>query len=1600
MVDVSGQTQGRMGAASETDDSAARNMVGAVMVVGGGIAGMQASLDLADSGYKVYLVEKDSAIGGHMARLDKTFPTNDCAMCTISPRLVESGRHLNIEILTQTEVTRLAGTPGDLTATVITFPRYVNTDKCTGCGDCAAVCPEAFPSRFDQGLCQQRAAYKRYPQAVPEAYAIEKRGVAPCRDACPTGQRAQGYISLIREGRIEEALRAIKEDNPFPAICGRICDRRCESACSRAKVDEPINIRALKRFVTDTVYAKPRIPPEPVARRYQERVAVIGAGPCGLTAAQDLCRQGYAVTVYEALPVAGGMLRVGVPEFRLPAKIIDREVQDILDLGVELRLRSPVASLDTLFEQGFAAVLIAAGAHEGVRLPIPCNALKGVLINTQFLRDVRLVEEQREPGAGPDGSGTIAGEHPRAQVAGKRVLVLGGGDVAMDVARTALRLGATEAHVVCLEGQGAMRAQKSELAEALEEGVQLHNDRAPLRVVDDGTGRVAGLACERVQRFDLDDQGKLSVQVEPDSEHVLPGEILVFSVGQRAGLAFIPEDAEIKLRPDRTVAVDARTFATARAGVFAAGDSIHGTAFVIEAIADGHGAARAIHRYLRGETAETEPSQAQPVAMLSQEEVDTRVRGGEVSVSPRVPVPTVGGTERAENFSEVELGYTLEQARAEANRCLSCGVCSECLCCSDACGADAINHDMLHRSRKLHVGALILAPGYQTYRAELSEEFGLGRYPNVVTALQFERLLSASGPTKGNVQRPSDGVIPKKIAFLQCVGSRDQNHDYCSSVCCMYAAKQAMMAVQHEPDTEVRVFMMDTRTFSKGYEGYYRRARDEYGIGYTRCRISSLKENPATGGLVLKYLDRSPPPTGDRPAEAGRSVFLSLPAMREEEFEMVVLSVGMEISDSVRELGSRLGVELDEYGFCRTVQFDPLQTSRAGVYAVGPFREPKDIPDSLVDASAAAAAAGGLLARTRGALARQAEYPPEREVSNEDPRVAVFVCHCGSNIGGVLDVPEVAAFAKSLPGVIHSEDCLYACSQDSVAEIIDRVKTSGANRVVLAACTPLTHEPLFQSSMREAGLNPYLFDMANIRNQCSWVHAQDRDGATTKAKELVRMSTARCSELRPLSTSQLPITKVALVVGGGAAGMTAALSLAEQGFPVHLVEKSGALGGNLRHLHFGLDDLGGSRSLFRDGESRYLSPPEFLDDLVARVAAEQSITVHLETELAGTRGFVGNFASSLERSGRHPSSASGERESGADPEPVELDHGVTILATGGTEYRGDEYGYGTSRDILTQQEFETRLAGYAAGAEDSAGQALPDSVVMIQCVGPAERYCARICCTTALKNAITLKRLHPSALITVAYRDIRTYGFKERLYTQARELGVIFVHYDDDHRPEVRVTGGSPGRETLRSTGGTGTVEVRLWEEALGRELRFSPDLLVLSTPVVPARAAEELRNRLKVPLDEDGFFMEAHAKLRPVDFLSAGLFMAGMAHYPRLLDEAIVHARAAAARAAIVLSQDTITTGGQVAEVSQELCVGCLTCVRSCGFGAVRISPELTGVGGIPGAAIIEPALCQGCGLCVAACPAGAIDLMHYTDQQVRSKVAALFTPGPEAQG
>jgi heterodisulfide reductase subunit A-like polyferredoxin len=984
-----------------------------------------------------------------------------------------------------------------------------------------------------------------------------------------------------------------------------------------------------------------------------------------------------------------------------------------------------------------------------------------------------------------------------------------------------------------------------------------------------------------------------------------------------------------------TLSADPETCATDRPGVFAGGDAVSGPSTVIEAIAAGHKAALGIENYLRGLRGEAPKPQSSylPAVKLTQEEVSAKVDKGDIVLRQRVESKAVPVAQRLANpIAEYDLGLTEEQALAEAERCLSCGICSECLECVYACGPKAIDHDERERDREINVGAVIVAAGYDVYDARLSEEFGHGRYPNVITSLQFERVLSASGPSQGHVQRPSDGQEPRRIAFLQCIGSRDQKHDYCSAVCCMYATKEAILAKEHLPGVDCQVFVVDMRAFGKNFDAYFERAKREYGVNYVRCRPSSLKEVPSTRNLLLRYQ-----------TEEGE--------LKEEEFDLVVLSVGMEPAQGARELARTLGIELDSNGFCAVSEFTPLESSVPGIYVCGPFAEPMDIPDSVTQGSGAAANALALLSPARGTLVKPKEYPPEMDVAGQEPRVGVFICHCGSNIAGVVDVEKAVEYARALPGVVYAERNLFTCSQDAQENIKVKIAELGLNRVVVASCTPRTHEPIFQETMREAGLNPYYFEMANIRDQCSWVHSKEPREATVKAMDLLRMAVARARLLQPLHREPMGLQHQALVIGGGPAGLTAALSLAGQGFAVSLVEREKELGGHLRRLPYSLQETG---------------TREFLERLVRDVESHPLIRAFKDAEVLDTSGFVGNFQSTV---------LTGRSTSNGDRRKVEIGHGATIVATGAREYRGQEYLLGQAPQVITQQDLMDRIA------QGPASLAQARDVVMIQCVGPGpgrEWYCSRLCCTVAINNALKVKELNPQATVYVLYKDIRTYGFRERLYTQAREKGIIFVRYTDAAPPQVAES--------------AGRLTVKVADPVLREELELPADLLVLATALVPSEGADSLAPLFKIPQIREGFFLEAHVKLRPVDFAAEGIFLCGSAHYPKFLSEAIAQGYAAAARAATILSKPQLMVGGVVAVVDEARCVGCLTCVRACPYKVPRINAEKRGVGGLLGAAEIAVAQCQGCGVCAAECPAKAIQLLHYRDEQVLAKTEALF--------
>jgi heterodisulfide reductase subunit A-like polyferredoxin len=1451
-------------------------------------------------------------------------------MCIISPKLVEAGRHLNIEIITNSELVSLDGEAGHFKATVRKHPRYVDMSKCTSCNDCTEVCPIFLPNEFNEGLDQRKAIYRPYPQAVPNTFLVTKRGTSPCKNTCPAETSAQGYIALIQAGRYKEALDVVKEYNPFPASVGRVCNHPCEEKCNRGKLDTPVSICALKRFVADWVYEHPdelkkeeekeKVVPKEEPERPKAKVAIIGAGPAGLSCAHHLVRMGYQTTIFEALPVAGGMMRVGIPSYRLPRDVLQREIDEILAQGVELKLNTPIRNINSLFNAGYSAVFLAIGAHEAQKLGIPGEDALGVHHGVPFLQGVSLAERHGIM-EGFEDRFVIAFGIPIAPKVGKRTIVIGGGNTAVDASRTALRLGAKEVVMVYRRSREEMPANSWEIEEAEKEGVKIELLTAPVEVVVK-EGRVTGIQCVKMELGEPDASGRRRPIPIKGSEFVIPADTMIAAVAQAPEISFLEETHGLEVTPKGTFGVDPLTLATNRPGVFAGGDVARGPWILIQAIADGRRGALSIDRYLRGVDLLTPREQIPlPVVDLSKEEIDEMVEAEEVNLTPRMTVSMLPTAERIKDFREVELVLTEEQAKQEAARCLACGICSECHLCVQVCKREAIDHQQADILEELEVGSVILSPGYALYRPELSPELGYGRYPNVVTSMEFERMLSASGPWGGHVTRRSDHQEPKKIAFLQCVGSREKEHDYCSSVCCMYATKEAMLAMEHIPGVEIKIFQMDMRAFGKGFDAYFERGKEK-GIQYIPCRISGLEEDPETKDILIQY----------ESSDGGHSV-------KEERVDLVILSIGMSALPDIEDLAKASGIKLDPHQFCFTQDFHPVETSRSGVYACGAFTEPKDIPDSVIQASGAAAKALSIIGEARGTLVRKKEYPPEREVSpEEEPRIGAFICSCGSNIAGTVDVKEIVEYAKSLPGVVHAENTIYTCSADSLKLIQERIQELNLNRVVVASCTPRTHEPLFRDTIREVGLNPYLFEMANIRDQCSWVHMNLKEEATEKAKNLVRMAIACSKNLEPLHQVPRSLIHNCLVVGGGLAGMVAALSMAEQGYQVFLIEREKDLGGRVRQIY--CSGNGGD-------------PQDYLRELIKRIENHPRIEVLKGYQVVGHEGAVGNFKTKV-------ADGSTQRV---------LEHGATIIATGGKEYRGKAHLFGEDPRVITQEEFEKRIS--------LSDPSLPKakSIVMIQCVGPWDEdpsklfYCSRICCSVAVKNAIKLKELYPEASITILYKDMRTYGFKEAFYTEAREKGVLFVRFDEKKKPFVSLS--------------DGRLAVQLEDPMLHLPLTLHPDLLVLSEAVVPNEGSKELANLFKFPLTLDGFFLEAHVKLRPVDFATDGLYLCGMAHYPKSINETIAQAEAASARAATILSQEMLQVGGVVAVVEGERCAACLTCVRVCPYEVPVINAK--------GEAEIDLAKCKGCGSCAAECPARAIELMHFRDCQLQAKCQAL---------
>jgi heterodisulfide reductase subunit A-like polyferredoxin len=1483
--------------------------VGAVLVVGAGIAGIQSSLDLANSGFKVYLVEAATAIGGIMAQLDKTFPTNDCAMCIMSPKLVECGRHINIELLTGTEVEAVDGGPGDFRVKVVQQSRFIDVAKCTGCGECEKACPVSVESQFDEGIVERKACYRLYAQAYPNAFAIEKKTRPPCQQSCPAGVHAQGYVALIRDRKFHEAYELVRQQNPFVSICGRVCHHPCEGECRRGEYDDPVAIMALKRFVADREYAEERELPEPEPTTHEETIGIVGAGPSGLTCAFRLREAGFGVTVYDEAAEPGGMLVSCLPEYRIPKAKAEQDIKRILSAGIDVKTGVRVGRDVTLADlrQRHNAVYVAVGFQQPARLFSEYDESVGVLTGLDFLRQVK--------------TGAARGEGVKPTGFGERVAVIGGGNVAIDCAMSALRLGAREVKLLCLEtrnldSRDRMPAHSWEIEEAEQEGIDIRDRIGPKGLVVEN-GRVSGVSAVQCRSV-YDEDGKFAPVFDESAEpSTVTADTVIVAVGQRSDLTGFEE-----LKSGRgAIEADPVTLATSMAGVFAGGDIKRGPASVVEAVWDGNEAAESISRFLAG--ADLEAGREKEPDRQPAEEWPKFVARKERTRMPVLPVK-----ERRRGFQEIDLGYSEDEAIEEAGRCLNCGVCSECLECVRVCEADAVIHTMKREQMELKVGAIVLAPGVDKFDAALKPEFGYGKYPNVLSSIQFERVLAASGPYQGHVQRPSDGKVPHRIAWLQCVGSRDTDvgSNYCSSVCCMYAMKEAVIAKEHVKGTEATIFFMDLRAYGKDFERYYERAEKKHGVSFVRARVGKVEPVGDEGNLRVQYVENG--------------------EMKAGEFDLVVLSAGFKPGTRTSALAETFDVELNQHGFFKTPDFAPTATTRPGVFVCGIAAAPKDIPETVMQASAAASSASSVLSDVRGTEVTAKTYPVERDVQGESPRVGVFVCHCGINIGSVVDVPGVVKFSEKLPGVVHAEDNLFTCSQDTQQKIKEVIDEYRLNRVVVASCSPRTHEPLFQETLREAGLNPNLFEMANIRDQCSWVHGHVPERATEKAKTLVQMAVAKARLLEPLRTVVLPVNQRAFVIGGGLAGMTAATAIAEEGFEVVLVEREAELGGNLRRIHYTIEGA---------------DVDDYRERLIGTVTHHPRIDVQVGTTVESIEGYLGNFRSKL--------------RNGTGGTGTEVEHGVVLVTTGAVESVPGEYLYGQDESVVTLLQLEERLA---TGEPKLLGRL--KNVVMIQCVGSRDDshpYCSRVCCQGAVKNARRLKAGNPKANVYVLYRDMRTYGFMEEMFQQARAEGVIFIRYEPEHKPVVVREGDA--------------LNVKVHDLILDAELTIHADLVALAPAIVPRGDAEVLSRMLKVPLNEDRFFLEAHAKLRPVDFSTEGVFFAGLAHAPKLIPETIAQAKAAAARAATVLAKELYEASATTAKVNEDVCAGCGMCVAECTYGALELVERADRI-----VSHVNEALCKGCGNCAAICPSGAINHLGFKSGQTEAMINAALKAIP----
>ena len=852
----------------------------------------------------------------------------------------------------------------------------------------------------------------------------------------------------------------------------------------------------------------------------------------------------------------------------------------------------------------------------------------------------------------------------------------------------------------------------------------------------------------------------------------------------------------------------------------------------------------------------------------------------------------------------------------------------KCRICEAVCKNNAIDLNQTTEKVDINVGAIVLSQGIEPYDPKVRKEYKYGEFQNVVTSMDYERLLCSTGPYAGEVLRKSDLKHPHNIAWIQCIGSRqviEGGNSYCSAVCCAYTQKHVILTKDHDAGAKCTVFHNDIRSYGKDFERFYQRTEALADVRFFRAYPSIVREDPVTKNVTIRY---STPDEG----------------VKEEEFDMVVLSVGLNPPLHVKDIAETYGIELESHDFCKLNPVNPIETNKPGIFVSGGLQGPIDIPESVFSASGAGSQIGELLDYRRGNLSKERIYPPEKDVSQEEPRVGVFVCHCGANIGRIVNVPGTVEYCKTLPNVVYSQEQLFSCATNSAREITDMIQEKGLNRVVVAACSPRTLEPLFRDTLREAGINQYYYEMANIREHNSWVHSKEKEEATEKAHDIIRMSVARACQLEPLQEFDLPVDKRALVVGGGIAGMNSALSIANQGHEVHLVEKDTDLGGIARKIHTTLEGL---------------DVQAYLRELIGKIYKHPLVHVYTDAVITGAAGYVGNFVTTVK----------------SDRGITEIKHGVAVIAIGADLYTPTEYLYGEDDRVMTHLELEEKIV---AGDEKVTNA---QCLVMIQCVGcrnEDRNYCSRICCSESIKNALLLKEKKPDMDIYILFRDVRTYGFKEDYYREAAGKDVKFIRYVPEEKPQIE-----PGES---DEDGRPVLKVTAIDYILGDKVEIAADFIALAAAIVPSAATKEVANQFKVTLSPDGFFKEAHVKLRPVEFATDGVYLCGLAHYPKFIQETINQAYGAAGRALTLLSHDIVVASGSVCEVDEKRCMGCGACAAICTYGALELRDTKQGK-----KVFVNPVLCKGDGLCNAKCPTGAISLRHYTDEEVVAEIDAM---------